>query len=421
MQAADHAAGDEERKRDDHAAGAAADGVERAGTAAIGELHADAEHERADQQRRPERRDRAAEARAPAWRPERSRRAAMAISSKPPSKPSACPRTMQPPPRRGEAEFGLEEHDAQRKAEHDQRGGGGLAVDQDQRNQHRGGQHRRDQERPVEARQRRRSAGFGGSEAHGFVSLRGPAAGSGAEAERLLHIVPAGARRGDRAARVGGPLDHRAVVEAHVGPTEHHRQHEPVGRRPMAGVAVADDRTGRKLAGDRGKLFLRAQLVGRRIVERRAVEIDRARDVAVGLRRRRLLPAVEEARRPRIEQRRAGIAAPPLRPRPAANCRSSRRRSSATAGSCRTRPDRTPPARPRSRRRGSTPPDGPRPSASSRHARPQPKSVALTPAGTITTWLSSSMPVSPISFSSSAVVGSMNGTPLRVTRQPALS
>ena len=50
-----------------------------------------------------------------------------------------------------------------------------------------------------------------------------------------------------------------------------------------------------------------------------------------------------------------------------------------------------------------------------------PKSVALTPAGTTTTWLSSSMPVSPISFSSAVGLGGINGTPLRVTRQPALS
>ena len=63
MQAADHAADDEERQRDQHAAGAAAGGVERAGAAAVGELHADAEHEGADQQRRPDRRDGAAEAR----------------------------------------------------------------------------------------------------------------------------------------------------------------------------------------------------------------------------------------------------------------------------------------------------------------------------------------------------------------------
>ena len=63
MQAADHAAGDEEGERDQHAPGAAAGGVERAGAAAVGELHADAEHEGADHERRPERRDGAAKAR----------------------------------------------------------------------------------------------------------------------------------------------------------------------------------------------------------------------------------------------------------------------------------------------------------------------------------------------------------------------
>ena len=62
MQAADHAACDEQRERDQHAAGAAARGVERAGAAAVRELHADAEHEGADDQRWSDRRDRAAKA-----------------------------------------------------------------------------------------------------------------------------------------------------------------------------------------------------------------------------------------------------------------------------------------------------------------------------------------------------------------------
>ncbi len=43
--------------------GAAARGVERAGAAAVGQLHADAEHEGADDQRVAERRDRAAKTR----------------------------------------------------------------------------------------------------------------------------------------------------------------------------------------------------------------------------------------------------------------------------------------------------------------------------------------------------------------------
>ena len=49
------------------------------------------------------------------------------------------------------------------------------------------------------------------------------------------------------------------------------------------------------------------------------------------------------------------------------------------------------------------------------------KRLELTPAGTMTTWLSSSMPVSPMSFSSAVWLGTINGWPLRATRQPALS
>ena len=63
VQAADHAAGNEEGERDDHAAGAAAGRVERAGAAPVRQLHADAEHKGAGNERRPDRRNGAAEAR----------------------------------------------------------------------------------------------------------------------------------------------------------------------------------------------------------------------------------------------------------------------------------------------------------------------------------------------------------------------
>src|SRR5207244_6987566 len=36
---------------------------------------------------------------------------------------------------------------------------------------------------------------------------------SGTEAELLLQVIPLGARGGKRAARIGGPVDHRAVIE----------------------------------------------------------------------------------------------------------------------------------------------------------------------------------------------------------------
>ena len=93
----------------DHAARAAADGVERAGAAAVGELHADAEHEGADHQRRPERRDRAAETRHQLGdRNDRSGR--NGDQQQAAEKPVGLAAHDQPPPRRGEAELGLEEH-----------------------------------------------------------------------------------------------------------------------------------------------------------------------------------------------------------------------------------------------------------------------------------------------------------------------
>jgi len=62
MQTADHAAGDEQRERDQHAPRTPTRRIERAGAAAVSKLHADAEHERTDDERWPDRRNRAAEA-----------------------------------------------------------------------------------------------------------------------------------------------------------------------------------------------------------------------------------------------------------------------------------------------------------------------------------------------------------------------
>ena len=56
-------------------------------------------------------------------------------------------------PRGGERELGLEEGGAEREAEDEQRRRGGLPVERNQRDQHRGAEHGGDQERPVEPRQ----------------------------------------------------------------------------------------------------------------------------------------------------------------------------------------------------------------------------------------------------------------------------
>src|SRR5438034_3429838 len=67
-----------------------------------------------------------------------------------------------------------------------------------------------------------------------------------AEAKRLLQVIPLGPVGRKRTARVRGPIDHRAVIELHVGAAEQFRQHEPVGRGPMAGVAIGHRRTARQ-------------------------------------------------------------------------------------------------------------------------------------------------------------------------------
>ncbi len=71
----------------------------------------------------------------------------------------------------------------------------------------------------------------------------------------------------------------------------------------MSGVAIGHNRTGRQLRGDPGELVLGTEPIGRRIVERSAVEIDRARNVTVGLGGCDLLLADEVARRASIDER----------------------------------------------------------------------------------------------------------------------
>src|SRR5262245_55717249 len=128
------------------------------------------------------------------------------------------------------------------------------------------------------------------------------------EAERFLQVVPLGALRLDGPAGIGGPFHHRAGVELHAFAPQHLGQDEPVGRRPMAGVAVARDRARRQLGECAGELLLRLQAVRLRVIEQRAVETARARDVPVGERPVVLGLAGEEGCGPRIDQRRlAGL------------------------------------------------------------------------------------------------------------------
>src|SRR5664280_2469210 len=105
---------------------------------------------------------------------------------------------------------------------------------------------------------------------------------SGAHTELLLQIVPFGARGFNGAAGVAGPLHHRAGIEPGLLVAEQFVQHEPVGRRPVAGVAIGDRRACRQFAGDGREFRFRLQPVCRWIVELRAVDIERAGNVAIG-------------------------------------------------------------------------------------------------------------------------------------------
>src|ERR1043166_1965185 len=105
------------------------------------------------------------------------------------------------------------------------------------------------------------------------------------EAELLLQVIPLGARRGKRAAGVGGPVDHRAVIELHVLAAENLGEDEPVRRRPVPGVAIGHRRADRHSGGgERGERGLRLQAIGPGIIEGRAIEIHGTRDVPIGLR-----------------------------------------------------------------------------------------------------------------------------------------
>src|SRR4051812_12147744 len=77
----------------------------------------------------------------------------------------------------------------------------------------------------------------------------------------------------------------------------------------MAGVAISNGWAGRhRGCGQSSEFGARLEPVGPRIIEGRAVEADRARNVSIGFGGRRLFLAVEERRRPRIDQRRTSVA-----------------------------------------------------------------------------------------------------------------
>ena len=224
----------EERQRDQHAAGAAAGGVERAGAAAIGELHADAEGEGADDERGPERRDGAAEFRRQR-RDRHDRERGDRDHDQPAEQAARLAAREEAPPRGGVAELGLEEGDAEPEAAEDQRGRGRRPSSSTSAT--------RIAVAPSASARNRRSKRAAAPERGAASDLRGrhsrsSASGSGAEAERLLQVIPLGARGLNRPVGIAGPLHHRAGIEPGVLVAEQFVQHEPVGRGPMAGVAI---------------------------------------------------------------------------------------------------------------------------------------------------------------------------------------
>src|SRR5215467_851052 len=89
-----------------------------------------------------------------------------------------------------------------------------------------------------------RTAAPGSDAAKLAVDMETPERRSGSEAKRLFQIVPLRARGFNRAAGIAGPLDHGAGIEPGLFPAEQFVHDEPVGRRPVAGVAVIHHRPG---------------------------------------------------------------------------------------------------------------------------------------------------------------------------------
>ena len=182
-QAAEDAADDEEQQRDQHASRAAADSVERAGAAAIGELHADAEGEGADQERRTERRDGAAEI-VPERGDRYDRQRADGDHDQPGEQPARLPARQEAPPGRGVAELGFQKRDAEAEAADDQRRRSRLSVEQHQRDQNCGGDQSQPEEQAVDAEacpRVGRAQGCGGHRNSPKTRLRNPGQASSSD------------------------------------------------------------------------------------------------------------------------------------------------------------------------------------------------------------------------------------------------
>jgi len=139
----------------------------------VAELHADAEHEGADDQRRSERRDGAAIAR-PERRHRHHRERCDGDDDQAADQTASFTACEKAPPRRGVAELGLEKGDAEAEAAENQRRGSRLAVEQNQRDEDRSGEDGDGNEEIIGARRCGRWSGNGCS-GHVWLSHHGGA------------------------------------------------------------------------------------------------------------------------------------------------------------------------------------------------------------------------------------------------------
>ena len=131
------------------------DRIERAGTATICELHADAEYKGADHQRGPKRRDGSAILRGQCSNRHDGQRA-YCDHDQAAEQATGLAARQKSPPGRGETEFSLEKRDAESEAAEDQRGRRRLLIEQHKRDQDGGRAERKPEEKAVDTNGRAR-------------------------------------------------------------------------------------------------------------------------------------------------------------------------------------------------------------------------------------------------------------------------
>ena len=210
---AEHAADHKKQQRDQHASRAAADRIERAGTATVGELHADAEHKGADHQRGSERRDGSADTSSVNAATGTTASAHIAITIKPPSRPPASPRV------RNRRQAAVKLNSALRKATPSPKpprinaAEAGWLIEQHKRDQDGGRAERKPEEKAVDAERPRPDRTRPNCTRRHAKLLETCAQIRNRGQGLLFQIVPFRARGFNWPACIAGPLDHRAGIE----------------------------------------------------------------------------------------------------------------------------------------------------------------------------------------------------------------